>query len=135
MSDIVFNGSSYKNSSNLAAIIDTGTSVIIGPAATVQRMTAGFGPGAQKQVDCATISKLPNLTFKFGLDSYVVKPEDYILKITQFQQTACIVGIFGADLPPEYKETFILGGVFIKAYYTHFDVKNSKIGFAKVATI
>lgn len=35
MSDIVFNGSSYKNSSNLAAIIDTGTSVIIGPAATV----------------------------------------------------------------------------------------------------
>ena len=31
MSDVVFNNTSFKNSSNVQAIIDTGTSVIAGP--------------------------------------------------------------------------------------------------------
>lgn len=84
MNDIVFNGSSYKTGTSAGAIIDTGTSVLAGPTKVIERMTAGFGPGAQKQVDCSTISKLPNLVLKFGVDSYTIKPEEYILKITQF---------------------------------------------------
>lgn len=35
MSDIVFNGTSYKTSNTLYAIIDTGTSVIAGPTKVV----------------------------------------------------------------------------------------------------
>ena len=94
-------------------------------------MTKGFGPGRQKQVDCSTLPTLPNLEFKFGSDNYVLKPEDYILKVTQGSQTACIVGIIGLDLPPQLGEAFILGDSFIKTYYTHFDVENARVGFAR----
>lgn len=59
MDDIVFNGTSYKQGS-LQAIIDTGTSVIAGPTAVIEKMTAGFGPGKQKQVDCSQLNSFPN---------------------------------------------------------------------------
>jgi hypothetical protein len=131
MSDIVFNGTSYKTGSNIQAIIDTGTSVIAGPKAVIAKMTAGFGPGAQKQVDCNKIDSYPDLTFSFGSDKYVLKARDYILKITQLAQTECIVGLIGLDLPAQLGEAFILGDSFIKTYYTHFDVENGQVGFAK----
>jgi hypothetical protein len=51
MTDIIFNGTSYKQSGvDLIGIIDTGTSVIVGPTKVVEKMTEGFGPGKQKQV-------------------------------------------------------------------------------------
>lgn len=100
MTDVVFNGTSYKTTDNLLGIIDTGTSVIVGPKKVVDNMTAGFGPGREKQVDCDTLPSLPNLEFKFGEDNYVLKPDDYILKVAQGSKTVCIVGIMGLDLPP-----------------------------------
>lgn len=61
MVDIVFNGTSFKSNPDLLGIIDTGTSVIVGPTKIVEKMTAGFGPGKQKQVECSTIPNLPKL--------------------------------------------------------------------------
>jgi hypothetical protein len=60
MDNIVFNGTSYKTG-KASAIIDTGTSVIAGPKKIIDKMTEGFGPGKEKQVNCSTIDKLPNL--------------------------------------------------------------------------
>lgn len=133
MTDVVFNGTSYKTSSNLIGIIDTGTSVIVGPTHVVENMTAGFGPGKEKQVDCATLPSLPNLIFTFGSDQYVLKPDDYILKVTEGTKTVCVVGIMGLDLPPALGEAFIIGDSFIKTYYTHFDVAGERVGFARAA--
>lgn len=133
MSDIVFNGTSYKVSQDLIGIIDTGTSVIVGPTKVVENMTAGFGPGKQKQVECSTIPSLPKLEFKFGSDTYVLKAEDYILQVQEGTKTVCIVGIMGLDLPPSLGEAFIIGDSFIKTFYTHFDVANSRVGFARAA--
>ncbi len=132
MTDVIFNGTSYKiKSEQLIGIIDTGTSVIAGPKAVVEKMTAGFGPGRQKQVDCSKLSELPDLTFQFSGDNYVLKPEDYILKVTEGQQTACIVGIIPLDLPHSLGEAFIVGDSFLKTYYTHFDVEGERIGFVR----
>ena len=100
MTDVIFNGTSYKVNPDLAGIIDTGTSVIVGPSNVVDKMTAGFGPGKQKQVDCSTIPQLPDLIFKFGNDNFVLKAADYILQVQEATQTVCIVGILGLDLPP-----------------------------------
>ena len=133
MTDVIFNGTSYKTSPDLAGIIDTGTSVIVGPSKVVDKMTEGFGPGKQKQVDCSTIPRLPQLEFKFGSDSFVLKAEDYILQVQEGAKTVCIVGIMGLDLPPSLGEAFIIGDSFIKTYYTHFDVANSRVGFARTA--
>lgn len=131
MTDVIFNGTSYKVGSKLTGIIDTGTSVIVGPSKVVDDMTKGFGPGKEKQVDCNTLPSLPNLEFKFGNDSYVLKPEDYILQVQELGQTICIVGIMGMDLPPQLGEAFIIGDSFIKTFYTHFDVENKRVGFAR----
>jgi cathepsin D len=94
-------------------------------------MTAGFGPGKQKQVDCNNIPNFPSLEFTIGQDKYTMKAEDYILKVTEFGQTVCIVGIMGLDIDPKMGEAFILGDSFIKVYYTHFDVAGERVGFAK----
>lgn len=60
MDDIIFNGTSYKVG-NLLGIVDTGTSVLVGPTKVVNEMTKGFGPGKEKQVDCSTVPSLPRL--------------------------------------------------------------------------
>ncbi len=130
MADVNFNGTSYKNGT-LTAIIDTGTSVIAGPKHIINKMTENFGPGKEKQVDCSTLDSLPNLTFTFGSDKYVLKPIDYILQVAEGTKKVCIVGLIGLDLPPQLGDAFIIGDSFIKTFYTHFDVANSQVGFAR----
>jgi len=44
MQDIVFNGTSYKTG-KASAIIDTGTSIMVGPKKIVDKMLINFGPG------------------------------------------------------------------------------------------
>jgi len=46
-------------------------------------------------------------------------------------QTQCQLGLMGMDLPPQLSNAFIMGDSFIKAYYTHFDMGNKRVGFAK----
>jgi len=94
-------------------------------------MTKGFGAGKQKQVDCSTLPQLPTLDFIIGGDKYSLKGEDYILKVTEFGKDVCIVGIMGLDLPTQLGEAFIIGDAFIKTFYTHFDVENKRVGFAR----
>lgn len=130
LDDIVFNGTSYKVSSNLLGIVDTGTSLIVGPTKVVDNMTKAFGPGKEKQVNCSLVPSLPNLDFKIGGDVYTLKGKDYILEVDQGGKSTCIVGIVGLDLPPQLGEAFILGDSFIKTFYTHFDVANKRVGFA-----
>ena len=130
MDDIIFNGTSYKTG-NLLGIIDTGTSVIVGPTKVVENMTKAFGTGKQKQVDCSIVPSLPTLDFIFSGDKYSLKGEDYILKVSQGGKDICIVGIMGLDLPPSLGEAFIIGDAFIKTFYTDFDVGNKRVGFAR----
>ena len=78
MDDVIFNGTSYKTG-NILGIVDTGTSVIVGPSKVVERMTAAFGKGRQKQVDCSTVPSLPKLDFVIGGDKWTLEGKDYIL--------------------------------------------------------
>jgi len=39
------------------------------------------------------------------------------------------------ELPPEYGNFMILGDVFIRGYYTLFDIENERLGFAPAANI
>jgi len=114
--------------SNLKGVVDSGTSVIVGPSSVVNSLTKGIG----SQPDCDKISTFPNFVFTIGGHEYSLTPDQYILKITVAGKSQCQLGVMALDTP---ENVFILGDSFIKAYYTHFDVANRRVGFAKAVQV
>lgn len=86
--------------------------------------------GGQAQVDCAQIPSMPNVNFKVGGKIWELTAEQYVLKISVGSQEQCISGFMGIDLPPRVGPLWILGDVFISAYYTIFDYGNELVGYA-----
>ncbi|EGR32788.1 hypothetical protein IMG5_070700, partial [Ichthyophthirius multifiliis] len=112
------------------AIVDTGTSVMVGPKSVIEEMKKQLPNQGKQKVDCSTISEFPNLTFNIGGDDYILEPADYIIQITSGSQSQCVLGLQGLDMPGPLAQAFILGDSFIHKYYTHFDQANKRVGFA-----
>lgn len=49
---------------------------------------------------------------------------------SQIEGEVCIVTFRGLDVPPPAGPVWILGANFIARYYTEFDRRNNRIGFA-----
>ena len=108
------------------AAVDTGTSLIAGPAEDVQPILFK----TRVQADCSNIDSLPNVFIKIGGISYNLTAHDYVLKISAFGQTECTTGFMPLALPPKLGKFWILGDVFISTYTTVFDRDNNRVGFA-----
>jgi len=67
-----FNGTHYDLDN---VIVDTGTSVLVGPTALIKELTANI----PLEPDCTKISSYPDITFTLGGDAYVLSASDYIL--------------------------------------------------------
>ena len=106
------------------AVIDSGTSAIIGPADLISK----FIEGISVRSNCENLNDLPDLIFTIEETEYVLEPQDYVLKVTLLGATQCLIGIMPAQLPPDFNY-FILGDVFMRKYYTHFDKTNDRVGF------
>ncbi|BET00945.1 aspartic-type endopeptidase activity [Nesidiocoris tenuis] len=113
------------------AVADTGTSLIIGPMADVDKINSAIGVaatvGGVSIIECDRIEHLPSVAFLIDGKEYKLEGKDYIIKVSSVLQTACISGFMGIDLP---NSMWILGDVFIGKYYTVFDVENKRLGFA-----
>jgi len=83
-------------------------------------------------VDCDKLSTYPDFVFTLGGQEYSLTAYEYILQITAGGKTQCQLGIMALDTPGNL---FILGDSFIKSYYTHFDVQNKRVGFAKAVVV
>ncbi|KAF0923154.1 hypothetical protein E2562_003368 [Oryza meyeriana var. granulata] len=90
-------------------------------------------PNGESTVSCHQISKMPNLAFTIANKTFVLTPEQYIVKLEQGGQTVCISGFMAFDIPPPRGPLWILGDVFMGAYHTVFDFGKDRIGFAKSA--
>jgi len=120
-------------SSTKKAIVDSGTSLLAGPTAEVQAIANKLGAksvlGKEYTVDCG--ATLPDLTFTLGGLDYVLKKSDLILQQSGSQ---CVLGLMGIDIPAPNGPLWILGDVFMRAYYVQFDWGNKRLGFAKAAS-
>jgi len=102
-----------------SAIVDSGTSLLVGPSQYVGPLIQAIGTVAQ---DCSNYASLPDVSFTIHGNKYAVTPVEYVLK----QNGECFLGIQSIDGFPYW----ILGDVFIRAWTTVFDQGNNQLGFA-----
>jgi hypothetical protein len=120
------NGQSY-NVDQMHAIIDTGTSLIVGPSAWVAQITSAL----PSTINCTEVGTYPDVVFTLGGVEHSVPAINYVLNV----EGECLLGIMAMDLPASFGNTLILGDVFIRTFYTHFDYGNSRVGFAPAAAL
>jgi len=116
---------------NTGAAIDTGTSLIALPTDVAEMLNTQIGAkkswNGQYQVDCAKVPDLPDLSFYFGGKPYPLKGTDYILEV----QGTCISAFTGMDINLPGGSLWIIGDVFLRRYFTVYDLGRNAVGFAE----
>ncbi|CAD6572710.1 MAG: Vacuolar protease A [Cyphobasidiales sp. Tagirdzhanova-0007] len=118
---------------NTGAAIDTGTSLIALPSDIADIINTEIGGkkswNGQVTVPCESISSLPDLAFTFSGQTYSLSASDYILQV----QGTCISAFIGLDIPPPMGPIWIIGDVFLRKWYTVYDLGRNAVGFAESA--
>jgi len=128
------NGVTYNSAQR--AIVDSGTSYLVGPVADVNAMATAIGASFDSTYGLWTVSceenTLPDIYVSMGdtTDYSLLKvpPESYVLNYSG----TCVLAMSGTDFQDnEGQSVWILGDVFMRPWYTIFDVGNNRLGFAK----
>ncbi|OLY85139.1 Vacuolar protease A [Smittium mucronatum] len=115
---------------NTGAAIDTGTSLIACPSVIADMINEKIGAtknfAGQYMVDCAKVPSLPDFSMTFAGKEFVLKASDYILNV----QGQCMSGFMGLDIPEPLGPIWVVGDVFLRRFYTIYDMGNDRVGFA-----
>ncbi|KAF9980210.1 Vacuolar protease A [Mortierella antarctica] len=112
------------------AVIDTGSSLIVLQTTTADMINNQIGAkknyAGQYTVECSAVPNLPEFTFFFGKNNYTLQGSDYILEAGG----SCISGFMGMDFPESLGDLWIVGDVFLRKYYSVYDLGKNRVGFA-----
>ncbi|XP_065793137.1 pregnancy-associated glycoprotein 1-like [Muntiacus reevesi] len=112
------------------AIVDTGTSLIIGPTMLVnniQKLIGAIPRGSKHCVSCFAVNTLPFLIFTINGIKYSGPARAYILKDSRGN---CFSTFQGGTEEGNNSKTWILGDVFLWLHFSVYDQGNDRIGLA-----
>lgn len=113
-----------------AAVVDSGTSLLVGPGKDVRELARRLGAAPAKDVDkffeveCGAVPRLPSLDFVVQGKVYSLQARDYVIQDGE----QCLLAVQADD---QANPQWILGDVFLRSYYCVFDYKNKRVGMAK----
>ncbi|XP_070758164.1 pepsin A-like [Enoplosus armatus] len=120
---ITINGNTVACSASCEATVDSGTSVIIGSGQDINNINGWLGASTNQNgeglVTCSSTNLLPDIVFNINGYSFALPPSAYVMK----SASGCTTGF--APGP------WILGEVFMRQFYTAFDISNNMVGFAQ----
>merc|ERR1711907_397639 len=113
----------------MGAVVDSGTSILAGPSEDVKAIAKQVGAtpliNNEYTIDCSKVSSLPDLVVTLNGNTFTLKGEDYVVNV---ENTECLFGMTGIDIPAPNGPLWILGDVFMRKYCTVFDWGNKRIG-------
>jgi hypothetical protein len=113
-------GTKKIDASKYKAVIDSGTSLLVGPSAIVNELIEGISVSS----DCSNLDSLPDITFTIDTTDYTLKGSDYVLQV----QGECLLGIQSMNFPEGFNY-FILGDVFMRKYPSYFNLNDNSVSF------
>merc|ERR1712054_565289 len=113
-------GTKNIDASKYKAVIDSGTSLLVGPKEIVSPLIEGISVSS----DCSNLDSNPDLTFTIDSTDYVLTPQDYVLQV----EGQCLLGIESMAFPAGF-DYFILGDVFMRKYPTYFNLNDNTVSF------
>uniref|UniRef100_A0A0N5A6H8 Peptidase A1 domain-containing protein n=1 Tax=Parastrongyloides trichosuri TaxID=131310 RepID=A0A0N5A6H8_PARTI len=128
----VINGISIGSTNirrSFSVISDTGTSLIAGPPAVVERITTIVGATYNQNYGAYLIkcdASFPDVALSINGKNYKILSK-YL--VDQIGNGMCMFGIFGMNMGG-YGPQWILGDPFIMSYCQVYDIGNRRIGFA-----
>lgn len=115
------------------AIVDSGTSLIVGPSKAIHSIANKIGASptitGQYTVDCEKLDSIPDITWTINGKEYTVAGKDLTIQ----SGGMCIFAMVGMDFPKP-GPAWILGDVFMRKYYTVFDYDGARVAFAEAVS-
>ncbi|XP_049626623.1 renin [Suncus etruscus] len=116
------------------AVVDTGASYISAPTSSLHLLMDTLGAKERSTndyvVNCNQVPTMPDISFHLGGRAYTLTSADYVLQESFSHEDLCTLALHGMDVPPPTGPTWVLGASFIRKFYTEFDRRNNRIGFA-----
>ncbi|KAK7149161.1 hypothetical protein R3I94_008692 [Phoxinus phoxinus] len=127
----------YRSNHGCQAVVDTGTSLIGGPARDIMILQQFLGAtptaGGEYLLDCARIRSLPVVSFLIGGVEFSLTGEQYVRRETLNNKEICFSGFQSTDVPSPAGAVWILGDVFLSQFYSVYDRGHSRVGLAPLA--
>ncbi|XP_062315928.1 pepsin A-like [Osmerus eperlanus] len=129
MDSVTINGNVVACSGGCQAIIDTGTSQIVGPNSDIANMNSWVGASTDQYgeavVNCQSLGNMPEVTFTLNGNAFTIPASAYVSQSSY----GCSTGFGNGGS----SQLWILGDVFIRQFYAVFDRQNQQVGLAPVA--